>query len=117
MLVLSAFLVDEKNKVDEFYDSASKIEIYIDENWIRNVASLYEEFDEDVLEKIFLIYGDICSIRSGLKSNNKSDYQISRLVSLISQFFNGVYEGEPELRKKYIDILDFLKTKGNIKED
>lgn len=117
LLVLSAFLVDEKNKVDEFYDSASKIEIYIDENWIRNVASLYEEFDEDVLEKIFLIYGDICSIRSGLKSNNKSDYQISRLVSLISQFFNGVYEGEPELRKKYIDILDFLKTKGNIKED
>ena len=56
LLVLSAFLVDEKNKVDEFYDSASKIEIYIDENWIRNVASLYEEFDEDVLEKIFLIY-------------------------------------------------------------
>ena len=48
LLVLSAFLVDEKNKVEEFYDSASKIEIYIDENWIRNVASLYEEFDEDV---------------------------------------------------------------------
>jgi len=45
LLVISAFLVDEKNKVDEFYDSASKIEIYIDENWIRNVASLYEEFD------------------------------------------------------------------------
>lgn len=89
LLVISAFLVDEKNKVDEFYDSASKIEIYIDENWIRNVASLYEELGEDLLEKIFLIYGDICSIRSGLKSNNKSKYQISRLVSLVSQFFNG----------------------------
>lgn len=53
LLVLSAFLVDEKNKVEEFYDSASKIEIYIDENWIRNVASLYEEFDEDVFRKNF----------------------------------------------------------------
>ena len=41
LLVLSAFLVDEKNKVDEFYDSASKIEIYIYENWIINVESLY----------------------------------------------------------------------------
>lgn len=117
LLVISAFLVDEKNKIDEFYDSASEIEIYIDENWIRNVASLYEEFDENLLEKIFLIYGDICSIRSGLKLNSKSNYQISRLVSLISQFFNGVYEGKPELRKKYVDILESLKEKGNIKED
>lgn len=117
LLVISVFSVDEENKIDEFYDSASKIEIYIDENWIRNVASLYEEFDEDLLEKIFLIYEDICSIRSGLKSNDKSDFQIARLVSLINQFFNGVYGGEPELSKKYKDILGILKKKGNIKDN
>ncbi len=117
LLVISVFSVDEENKIDEFYDSASKIEIYIDENWIRNVASLYEEFDEDLLEKIFLIYEDICSIRSGLKSNNKSDFQIVRLVSLINQFFNGGYGGEPELSKKYKDILGILKKKGNIKDN
>lgn len=115
MLVVSAFLINDKNKVDEFFDSASKIELYIDENWIRNVASLCDELDESILENIFLIYGNICSIKSGLKSMDKSLYQVCRIINLICQFYTGVHEGKPELNKKYSNILDVLKEKGNIK--
>lgn len=117
LLVWSAFLNDKSDKIDEFYESASKIELYIDGNWIRNVASLCEEFDKTLLEDIFLIYGDICSIRSGLKSKSKNNYQMLRLGSLICQFFSGVNGGEPELEEDYRKILERLKEKGNIKED
>lgn len=113
LLIAAAFLVD-KNKTEEFYNSASKIELYIDNNWIRNVASLHEVFDEKTLEKIFLIYGDISSIRSGLRSGDTRIYQTSRLISLICKFFSGIHEGEPQLVSEYKELLDVLREKGKI---
>lgn len=116
LLVVSAFLVD-REKIDSFYNSASKIELYVDENWIRNVASLHEILDERTLEEIFLCYGDICSIRSAFKSDNKDMYRIVRLCNLISQFFDGIKDGEPQLKSSYQNLLENLKQKGNIEKE
>lgn len=115
-LVAAAFLT-EGNKAENFYEVASKHELYIDDGWIRNVASLHDVFDEDLLEQIFLIYGDICSIITGLKSNNYDEYQVLRVATLISSFFNGVEKGEAKLTSKYIKILEQLKTAGKIIEN
>lgn len=107
----------EGDKAKNFYDVASKYDFYIDEGWIRNVASLHDVFDENLLEQIFLIYGDICSIRTGLKSNNFDEYQVLRVATLIDRYFNGVVNGEAKLKSEYIEILEQLKTAGKIIED
>lgn len=112
-LVAATFLT-EGDKTKNFYEVASKYELYIDDGWIRNVASLHDVFDEDLLEKIFLIYGDICSIRTGLKSNNYDEYQVLRVATLISHYINGVENGEAKLKPKYIELLEQLKTVGRI---
>lgn len=101
----------------KFYDVASKYDLYIDEGWIRNVASLHDVFDENLLEQIFLIYGDICSINNGLKSNNNDEYQTSRLVGLISKYYNNIESGEPQLKSKYKNILELLEKTGKINEN
>ena len=69
------------------------------------------------LAQIFLIYGDICSIRTGLKSNNYDEYQVLRVATLISSYFNGVENGEAILISKFIKILEQLKTAGKIIEN
>ena len=114
-LVVSTFLT-EGDKAKNFFEVASKYELYIDDGWIRNVASLHDVFDENLLEQIFLIYGDICSIRTGLKSNNYDEYQVLRLVALISRYFNGMEDGKAQLKSKYIEILEQLKIAGEIIE-
>lgn len=115
-LVAAAFLT-EGDKAKNFYEVASKHELYIDDGWIRNVASLHDVFDEDLLEQIFLIYGDICSIKTGLKTNNYDEYQVLRVATLISSYFNGVENGEAILISKFIKILEQLKTAGKIIEN
>lgn len=115
-LVASVFLT-EGDKAKNFYEVASKHELYIDDGWIRNVASLHDVFDEKLLEQIFLIYGDICSIRSGLKANNYDEYQVLRVATLISSYFNGVENGEAKLISQYIEILEQLKNAGKIIEN
>lgn len=115
-LVISAFST-ETDKAEKFYKFASKIELYIDDGWIRNVASLHDVFDEDLLEQIFLIYGDICSIKAGLKSNNYSELQVLRVATLICHYFNGIKNGEAKLISKYIEIFKKLKSTGKILEN
>lgn len=114
LLFIAAFLVD-KNKINTFYDSIKGIELYVDERWIRNVASLHEVLEDEMTEEIFLIYGDICSIKNGLKSNDRSDFQALRLSNIVSKFYDGYDEDIPKLKKKYQEILNLLREKGNIK--
>ena len=78
---------------------------------------MHEKFEEKRLEEIFLIYGDISSIKSGLKSGDRGMYQTYRLISLISKFFSGIERGEPQFNRKYIEVLEYLKTQGKINSD
>lgn len=114
LFIFSSFFVNNKPG-EEFYKSASKIELYVDNNWIQNVASLHDVFDEELLEKIFLIYGDICSIKNGLKTDNYDEYQYFRMAELIGKYFNGM--GNPELKSEYKDLLEKLRVEGKINEN
>ena len=116
ILIVSAFLT-EGDKSKNFYDVASKYDLYIDDKWIRNVASLHDVFDKKMLEQIFVIYGDICSINNGLKADNHDEYQTARIVSLLSKYYNSIENGEPQLKSKYKDILEYLKVVGKITEN
>lgn len=100
-----------------FYDVVSKYDLYIDDNWIRNVASLHDIFDENLLKDIFMIYGDICSIRLALKSNNHDKYQMARIILLLNKFYTGIEKGKPQLESEYIDILKHLKFVGKITDN
>lgn len=115
--LVAATFFTEGDKVKNFYQVASKYELYIDEGWIRNVASLHDVFDEDLLEQIFLMYGDICSIRIGLKSNNYDEYQVLRVTTLICSYFDAMENGEAKLRSKYAKVFEQLKTAGKITEN
>lgn len=116
ILIVSAFLTDG-DKSKNFYDIASKYDLYIDDQWIRNVASLHDVFDQKMLEQIFLIYGDICSINNGLKANNHDEYQTARIVTLLSKYYNNIENGAPQLKSKYKDILEYLKVVGEIEKN
>lgn len=117
ILIISAFLTEGDKSKKNFFDAASKYDLYIDDKWIRNVASLHEVFEENLLEQIFLIYGDICSINNGLKSNNYDTYQAARIVGLLNKYYYSIENGEPQLKSKYKDILERLKTYGKITEN
>ena len=115
LLVVSAFLVEE-NKIQTFYDSATKIELYIDDNWIRNVASLHGVLGENILEKIFRVYGDISSVRNGLRTGDRGEYQTARIISLMNQFFIEIDGQKTKLNNEYEELLKTLREKGNIEE-
>lgn len=114
LLPESTLLVNEE-LFDASYNKARSIEIYVDENWIRNVASLHEIFDDEKLKEIFLCYGDICSIRNGLKSGNKDKNSIDKLNELTSKFF-GKAKKDSQLAKCYNDLLEYLEDEGKIEE-
>ena len=38
-------------------------------------------------------------------------------IELISQFFDGIKEGEPQLKSRYKNLLEILKQKGNIEKE
>lgn len=115
LLPESTLLINEE-LFDAFYNRARNIELYVDENWIRNVASLHEIFDDETLKEIFLCYGDICSIRSGLKSGNKDKNSIDKLNKLTSKFF-GETKKEPQLADCYVELLKKLRQDGSIKDE
>lgn len=108
---------NDRKTIKEFYESTNKLELYIDEGWIRNVASLHEVFDEELLEKIFLVYGDICSIKNGLKASNFNVEQTENVVELIKKFFNIANSDVPVLRNEYKEMIETLKVIGKIKEE
>ena len=91
-----------------------QLSCYLNVEQCANELPIHNVFDEDLLEQIFLIYGDICSVRTGLKSNNYDKYHVLRVATLISRYFNSVENGEAKLKSKYIELLEQLKTVGRI---
>lgn len=116
ILIVSNFLI-KQDKSKNFFDVASKYDLYIDDKWIRNVASLHDVFEENFLEQIFLIYGDICSINNGLKSNNYDKYQTTRIVELLNKYYYSDENGKAQLKSEYKDILEQLNAYGRISEN
>lgn len=70
--------------------------LFVDEDWIKNVASLSDVFGEKVLKMIFQMYGEINTIKMILddifKQDNKEkqsngDYKIERLNEILDKIF------------------------------
>lgn len=113
IMMFSAFSTEEDRDI-VFYDAASKYNLYIDEGWIRNVASLHNVLDKKLLEQVFLIYGDICSINTALKSKEHDKYQTARIVGLMGRYIGN---GKTPLKAEYVDILEQLRIAGGITEN
>lgn len=108
----------EENNFKTFYECARTINLYIDDDWIRNVASLHHILDEDFLEDIFLLYGEICTIRNTLESNIYDEKKTLMACKLICKYysFSNFGSENPVLNNKYKEMLDKLKSIGKIEE-
>lgn len=98
--------------------------LFIDEGWIRNVASLSDVFGEADLKKIFEMYGEINTIKmllDGMKLNKGSkedqdnnDKEIERIETIINSIFtvkNDDEDDEIVLCNEYEKIKTKLYTK------
>ena len=108
----------EKDSFKSFYECARTINLYIDDNWIRNVASLHHVLDEDFLEDIFLLYGEISSIKSTLESNIYDEKKTLMACNLICKYYSlyNLGSDSPVLNNTYKEMLDKLKSIGKIEE-
>lgn len=99
------------------YKSEQKIKIYIDDSWIRNVGSLHEIFDDNLIKQIYSIYGSICTIKNELNKDNFDEEQKQKVSQLIFNCFDEFDNDKLELKAEYKYVLEQLVIKGNINED
>lgn len=63
-----------KNQYDDrqyFIEYSRKIELYIDSNWIHNVAELCGALPDDDIKQIYKIYGDLETIKSAFEKDDE----------------------------------------------
>ena len=104
--------------------------LFIDEEWIRNVASLSDVFGEETLKMIFQMYGEINTIKMILdgmnfnkgsnegqdnkknkKNQDNGDKEIKRLEIILKNIFTVENGYEIVLCNDYEETLSLIRTK------
>ena len=65
---ISNVLLDYK----EFAKRQKRYRIYIDDDWIHNVAKLSHKLSSREIQKIYKLYGDLCTIRNAFNTSSDS---------------------------------------------
>lgn len=86
--------------------------LFIDEDWIKNVASLSDMFGEKALKMIFQMYGDINTIKmilddifkqGNIEKQSNDDYKIERLNEFLDKIFLEEFS-EEDFKKEGIEV-------------
>lgn len=78
-------------QVETFSKIINRYRVYIDDNWITNVANLADVVSSEELKRIYTLYGDITTIKSILNSINPDVDDIKLSYSLMQRYFSFVF--------------------------
>lgn len=104
----------DKTKVKERLAKQGVENLFIDNDWIKNVASLNGLFDDDQLEQIFKMYGEIDTIKT-IMEEDKVEHNRLRISKILNEIFKVERDDENGnkivLSREYREIIDEIQKK------
>ena len=97
--------------------------IYIDEDWIHNVARISHELSSQEVQKIYKLYGDLCTIRNAFNGAaediSEDDAQIAYSIMFhnLCQIEAGItspFRPTVDLKEDIKQLMDHLKAIAQI---